>query len=204
MQSMDTPTKLLKQPHGKRLDNAKRMVVIAKLFDELSAGYYSTNELAKRTGLTRKMIDTYRPLVDELIGKQKIDRNVIRHLEVKRVYSVIESLMQDLEEINQTFDKTKVKEAKRIPDFLDRKIKAKTMIYNQIAKHSSRLALITGLNIETQVNVDQHQLVIIRANNKQKPVINESPAIDMPDPITVSDSTPLDNKRQQITAKTKQ
>lgn len=148
---MDT---LTRQPHGQRLSNAKRLVVIGKLIDHLSESYYSTSELSRMTGLTRKMIDTYRPLADEIIGKQKLDRNVIRNLQVKRTYRIIEMLMNDLKTCES--------------------IKDKTLIYNQIAKFSSHLALITGLNIETHVNVDHQQLVIIRADNTKKPVIDLS------------------------------
>lgn len=143
---MDT----LKQPHGYRLTNAKRLVVIAKLVDQLSKGYYSTNQLAKMTGMTTKMVATYRPLADEVIAKQTPDRNVIRNLEIKRTYQIIEMLMQDL--ARTTEDKIRIG------------------YYNQIAKHSQHLALITGLNIETQVTVDQKQLVIIRASDKHKTV----------------------------------
>lgn len=141
-----------KQPSGQRLTNAKRLVVIGKLIDHLSQSYYTTNELANKTGLTRKMIDTYRPLADKLIGENKIDRNVVRNLQVKRTYTIIEMLMKDL---SKTTDD-----------------KLRQGYYNQIAKFSQHLALITGLNIETQVNVDQHQLVIIRANNNKRPIID--------------------------------
>ncbi len=148
-----------KQKPGQRLTNVKRMAVIAKLVDHLTKGYYSTYELAKMTGLTYKMVDTYRPLADELIGKNKLDRNVIRNLQLRRTYTVLEMLMKDL---NKTEDD-----------------KLRQGYYNQIAKFSSHLALITGLNVETHVNVDHQQLVIIRADNAKKPVIetNELPQV---------------------------
>lgn len=161
---------LEKQRNGVNLTNAKRMVVIGKLIDYLSESYYSTNELAKLTGLTRKMIDTYRPLADEVIGKQKLDRNVIRNLQVKRTYKLIEMLMIDLKACIT--------------------IKEKTLIYNQIAKFSQHLALITGLNVETHVNVDHQQLVIIRADNNKRPVVelNETEAEREPEMVTIKDS----------------
>lgn len=141
-----------KQRPGQRLTNAKRLVVVGKLADHLTRGYYTTNQLAKMTGLTRKMVDTYRPIVDELIARQKLDRNVIRNLQVKRTYTVIEMLMEDL------------KGAKSARE--------RVGYYSQIAKFSQHLALITGLNVETHVNVDHQQLVIIRADNKKRPVID--------------------------------
>lgn len=137
---------------GQRLSNAQRLVAISKLAECLTESYYSTNELSKKTGLSRRTVDRYRPLVDDLIANQKIDRNVIRNLQVKRTYTIIEMLMKDL---------NKTKEDKLRQGY-----------YNQIAKFSSHLALITGLNVETHVNVDQSQLVIIRADNSKKPIID--------------------------------
>jgi hypothetical protein len=45
-------------------------------------------------------------------------------------------------------------------------------------KASSHLALITGLNVETHVNVDQQQLVIIRSDSKQSR--NETQDLEKP------------------------
>lgn len=50
-------------------------------------------------------------------------------------------------------------------------IKNTALLYNQIYKFSSHLAQITGLNIETHVNVDPTKLVIIRSNTKKSDVI---------------------------------
>lgn len=172
---MNSTEEVTKQRPGQRLNNAKRLVVISKLADYLTQGYYTTNELATKTGLTRKMIDTYRPMVDEVIGKQKLDRNVIRALQLKRTYQIIEKLIKDLEEIDQAYKPAVGGDDLNAQSHIGSKIKAKTLIYNQIAKFSSHLALITGLNVETHVNVDHQQLVIIRADNSKRPImeINE-------------------------------
>lgn len=180
----------LKPKSGERLTNAKRLVVISKLADYLTQGYYSTNELSKMTGLSRKMIDTYRPAVDDIIGKQKLDRNIIRSLQLKRTYTIIEMLMKDLDVLNRIakndFERAGL-------------IKQKTLIYNQIAKFSSHLALITGLNVETHVNVDQQQLVIIRADNGKKPSINETQDTERKpveaNLVTISESAPENIKQ---------
>ena len=89
-----------------------------------------------------------RPTADELIGKMKLDRNAIRVLQIRRTYQLIEGLMTDLKGADT--------------------IKEKSMLYGNIFKFSSHLALITGLNVETQVNVDQKQLVIIRPAERKK------------------------------------
>lgn len=124
---------------------ASRNVLIAKVLDLVSEGIMSTRELAKRTGVSRPTIDKIRPLVDEIIGRDKIDRNIIRNLQIRRTYELIEMLMNDLKTCES--------------------IKERSIIYGNIFKFSSHLALITGLNIETQVTVDHKQLVIIRPQN---------------------------------------
>lgn len=130
----------------KQLQVAERNVLISKLVDHLCEGYTSTNKLANMLNVSRDTIDRYRPLADELIGKMKLDRNVIRNLQVRRTYKIIEMLMNDLTECEG--------------------IKEKTLVYNQIAKFSQHLALICGLNTEVQVTADASQLVIIRGSAK--------------------------------------
>lgn len=148
MQLMETAQEISKRTRGQQLQNAERLVVIGKLVDELSAGYMTTYALAKKLKLTRQMVDTYRPLADKLIAEHKIDRNIIRNLQVKRTYLLIETLMEDLKGA--------------------REVKERSLIYGSIYKFSSHLAMITGLNIETHVNIDPTKLVIIRAGKKKK------------------------------------
>lgn len=114
----------------------------------------STNALSKKLGVARLTIDSYRPLVDSIIAKTKVDRNIIRNLEVTRCYRIIEMLMVDLDKATTPKDRA--------------------LFYNQISKHSARLAQITGLNIETHVNVDPTKLVIIRSSDKKKQIIEQT------------------------------
>lgn len=153
---MVTTETLPKLKRGEKMNTTQKLVTLGKLIDYLSQGYYSTNELAQLTGLSRRTIDKYREEADRIIGSQKLDRNVIRSLQLKRTYNIIEMLMQDLKRCET--------------------IKEKTLIYSQIAKFSQHLALITGLNIETHVNVDHQQLVIIRADNNKAPKVIDVPA----------------------------
>jgi len=145
---METTLPVKKRKRGQQLLNAERTVLISKMVDALCEGYQSTNGLARLLKIDRRTVDIYRPLADELIGKIKIDRNVIRNLQLKRTYQLVEMLMNDLKSCET--------------------IKEKSLIYNQIIKASQHLALICGLNVETQVNVDASKLVIIRANNSGK------------------------------------
>ena len=144
-----------KPKQGERLTNAQRSVITAKLVDYLSQGYYNTYQLSKMTHLSYKVVQTYRGLADKLITDRVLNRSNIRNLQITRTYNIIEKLMLDL------------KSCKSIKD--------KALIYNQIAKFSQHLALITGLNVETHVNVDHNQLVIVRADNNKKPeFLNET------------------------------
>lgn len=144
---MDESVLSARKGSDRQLTVVERNVLIAKLVDKLSEGYLSTHALSKQLKVTRATIDRYRPLADELIGKFKFDRNIIRNLQLKRTYLIIEQLMQDLSD-----KKLSVKE--------------KSLIYGSIYKFSSHLALITGLNVETHVNIDPTKLVIIRSNKK--------------------------------------
>lgn len=145
---MENTLEIPKLKRGQQLVNAERMIVIAKLVEILSNGYMSSYAISKQLKITIEMVNTYRPLADKLIAENAFDRNVVRNLQVKRVYQLIEYLIQDL------------KTAKSIKD--------KVLIHSAIYKHSSHLALITGLNVETHVNIDPTKLVIIRSNQRRE------------------------------------
>lgn len=147
---METNAVIPRKKQGQQLKNAERIVLISKIVDNLCQGYISTHALAKKLRVSAETINTYRVLADEIIRKQKLDRNVIRNLQVQRTYKLIEMLMDDLSRCQS--------------------IKERALIYNQIYKMSSHLSLITGLNVETTVHVDPTKLVIIRANPNKKEV----------------------------------
>lgn len=178
---LDMNTSIDKLKSGEQMTTVKRTVLIGKMFDSLTNGYMSTYALSKQLNVNRKTIDAYRPLVDKLIAEKRLDRNVIRNLELQRAYKIVEMLMKDL-------DRTK-----------DDKLRIG--YYNQIAKHSSRIALITGLNVETHINVDQQQLVIIRADNSKKPTISLDSQPDLSE-TTINpkdnDIKIIDNKKTKI------
>lgn len=153
----------------KQLQVAERNVLISKMIDLMTQGYMSTNALSKQCRVSKETIDRYRPLCDELIAKTRIDRNAIRALQIKRTYEIIESLMDELKELNKPVNVAKEGEKPRYVKVSS--VKERTAIYGQIFKFSSHLALITGLNVETQVHVDPTKLVIIRSNKREKPQI---------------------------------
>lgn len=145
---MDMNQTLTKKKRGQQLTVIERNVVIAKMIDLLCEGYHSTYQLSKKLRIARGTVESYRPLADKIIADMKLDRNVIRNLQVKRTYEIIEQLMVDLKSSSSTKDRA--------------------LIYASIYKFSSHLALITGLNVETHVTVDPTKLVIIRSNQRKK------------------------------------
>jgi hypothetical protein len=145
---MDGSATLSKKSAGQQLTIAESNVLVAKMIDYLCEGFMSTNALSKKLRVSRGTVDRYRPLADDIIARQKIDRNVIRNLQVRRTYELIELLMTDL---------------KASKDAKDR-----ALYFNQIYKFSSHLALITGLNVETHVIADPTKLVIIRSKSNKK------------------------------------
>jgi hypothetical protein len=112
-------------------------------------------------------VENYKPLANELIGKMKIDRNAIRALQIRRTYEIIEGLMEELRESRRIGGKGNGEDG-------GGGIKDRALLYNQIYKFSSHLALITGLNIETQVQIDPQKLVIIRSKKDKNTVDTQS------------------------------
>lgn len=159
---MDNSTETAPLKRGQQLTVAKRNVLISKMIDHMVEGYTSTNSLAKKLRVDRRTIDRYKPFADEIIGKSKFDRNAIRALQIRRTYTIIESLMDELKELNKSY--TRKDERGKTVTYKASSVKERVAIYGQIFKFSSHLALITGLNVETQVHVDAKKLVIVRSS----------------------------------------
>lgn len=141
---MRTEIGVIGRKRGEQLRNAERTVLITKLVDALCDGYQSNNALSNLLKVDVSTIQTYRPLADELIGKMKLDRNVIRNLQVQRLFRLVEGLMDDL--------KTETDK------------KYKLIIHDKIAKYCSLLASVTGINQEfTPTDEKGTRLVIVRA-----------------------------------------
>lgn len=141
---MSITTGIAKKKRGQQLVNAERIILISKLVDALCQGYRSTNALAKLLGVDNRTVDVYRPLADEIIGKQKLDRNVIRNLEVQKLYALTDTLIKSLE--HET-DKKYI-----------------MLTHDKIAKYTSLLASITGIGQEfTPTDEKGTRLVIVRA-----------------------------------------
>src|SRR5438270_11429052 len=105
MYFMDGSATLSKKSAGQQLTIAESNVLVAKMIDYLCEGFMSTNALSKKLRVSRGTVDRYRPLADDIIARQKIDRNVIRNLQVRRTYELIELLMQDLKQAKEAKDR---------------------------------------------------------------------------------------------------
>ena len=175
---MNGTTDTVRLTTGKQLTVARRNALISKMIDYMVEGYTSTNSLAKKLNCTRRTVDRYKPFADELISKQKFDRNAIRALQIRRTYQIIESLMDELKDLNEVI--TTVDDQGNEHSYKRSSVKERTAIYSQIFKFSSHLALITGLNVETQVHVDAKKLVIVRSATGKNVVNEGANVIDVP------------------------
>lgn len=137
-----------KRKNGERLTRQERDDLIIELVKCLQNGHTSTYELAQLLKISGPTVDRLRPMADKIIINTLPDRNTIRALEIQRTYRMIEKL-------SLAFDGEK----KYRPSH-----KMRMDISARILGFSKHLALITGLNVETKVNVNQKQLVITRAH----------------------------------------
>lgn len=183
LRSMDSTLDLAPNAHGRQLTVAKRNVLISKMIDHMVEGYTSTHSLAKKLRVDRRTIDRYKPFADEIIAKSKFDRNAIRALQIRRTYTIIESLMNELNDLNKTY--LRLDEHGKKVHYKSSSVKERVAIYGQIFKFSSHLALITGLNVETQVHVDAKKLVIVRSSTADA-VANERDDVPHSDVIDVT------------------
>lgn len=139
---MNTTTLPVKRKQGQRLLTDEKMKLVQALIGLLEQGFHSDNSLAQKLAVNTSTVRRYRPYADDIIRTTKIDRNVIRNLQIQRVYKLVDGLMNDLEAAETN--------------------REKHMIHSSIVKYFQHLALVTGLNIETQVHIDPKKLVIIR------------------------------------------
>lgn len=137
-------TGIARRKRGQRLSKAERDDLIIELVKHLAARYDNTHQLAKRFNVDETTIDRLRPVVDKIIANSIPDRNIIRSLEISRTYEMMGKLAD-------MFEKAKPENSK-------------LNITHAMLGWSKHMALITGLNVETKVNVNQKQLVITRAH----------------------------------------
>lgn len=118
--------------------------LIADLVDALLHGYVSDNQLSKDLKVSRTTIVRYKAKALKIISSTEIDQPQIRALHLQGLY-------QDLEELTMMLNEAT-------------SIKEKTSIYNQRNKVKQQIALISGLNVETKINLDHKQLVVIKSH----------------------------------------
>ncbi len=138
---------------GTRLTKIERQQLLLDLIDALQSGYMSKLSLARKLNVSRQTIDSLLPEAEAVFATVTKDRNIIRNLQVQRTYAMIDRLS------------TKLDDPDKPPS-----LKEELAIHDKIIKYGQHLALITGLNVETHINVDHKQLVIIRpAQESKKP-----------------------------------
>lgn len=133
----------IKRRRGVHLLTDEKMQLTFRIVDLLEEGIESELGLAKRLRVNTTTIRRYKPYALAVIQRAKLDRNIIRKKQIARTYRIIEQLTEDL------------KAAQSVRD--------RSLIYSTIAKYSNHLALITGLNYDSQVQqANAQQLVIVR------------------------------------------
>lgn len=140
-------TTIIKRKQGQQLTADEKADLLADLVEHMLKGFYSDNKLAQLCNVDRDTIRRYKGSASKIIASTRIDRNNIRALQIQRVYTRLEALNTELEDKKLT-------------------VKEKMAIHGQITKLEQHLALITGLNVETKVNVNQRKLVIVKAHPK--------------------------------------
>ena len=130
---------------GTRLTKVERQELLLGLIDALQSGYMSKLSLARKLNVSRQTIDSLMPEAEAVFATVTKDRNIIRNLQVQRTYAMIDRLAGKLDN------------EEHLPT-----LKEELAIHDKIIKYGQHLALITGLNVETHINVDSKQLVIIR------------------------------------------
>jgi len=132
------------RPRSQQMTSPERADLIASLVEHMLKGLYSDNKLAELCQVDRRTITRYKPAAIKIIGATKIDRANVRALQIQRVYTRLERLNAEFE--------------------TEMTLKERMAVHGQITKLEQHLALITGLNVETKINVDHKQLVITRAH----------------------------------------
>lgn len=132
-----------KRPVGQRLTKGERDQLLVDMVGLLQTGYATNRQLAATLHVNPKTAEKLRPLADQIIAQDTPDRNIIRNLSVRRATTMIERLVNKLDDLSLS-DELKV--------------------HDKIVKYSQHLALITGLNVETKINIDHKKLVITRAH----------------------------------------
>lgn len=154
-------TSLVKHKSGQQMLAAERLEFVGSLVEIMLQGLYSDNQLSKMLKADRRTVNKYKPAALKLISAAKLDQGNIRALQVQRAYNRIERLTLELDNKNIT-------------------LKDRMAVHNQITKLEQHLALITGLNVETKINIDHKKLVITRAHpDAIKKALNPHQVIDL-------------------------
>lgn len=136
---------LIARTRGHKLTKREREELIIKLVDLLTTGYKTDSELAEQLQISRVTLNTLKPFADELLAVTADTQNVIRNQSIARVNRQIERITKHLEDGKLTF-------------------KEQMFAISTFTRLQSHLAMITGLNVETKINIDHKRLVVIRAH----------------------------------------
>lgn len=150
-----------------QLTVAGNVKVLAKVIDQLEQGYDTPGIIAKNLNIDHDAAKQYKKLAMEYFMGEGINRAAIRALQLSRANRYVQSLLNQI-----TPDTT---------------LTQRLQIHDRVIKWYQHIASITGLNIETTVNVDATKpLVIIRSSapkeikeDKSQVIIHQGDVIEV-------------------------
>ena len=139
---METSVEQAKRKQGQQLLTTEKMALTMKLVELLEEGYFNDSSLAQRLGVNPTTVRRYRPHADRIIKSAILDRNVIRNLQIKRLFRLVDGLTNDLEKAETVHEKHK--------------------IHSSIIRYCQHLSQISGISVEVHLHNAPDKLVIIR------------------------------------------
>lgn len=154
----------IKRAPSQRFTTEEKLELSANLAELLTLGYASTNALARQLNVDNKTVERYLPLARKVLQQLVPSREDYRAEHIARLRNVCQMILDDLARLGE-----------------DGKAYERAALYRVLGQFMGQLALVTGLNVETQVNVDQKQLVIIRNPADQRIETRQNGEIVMKD-----------------------
>lgn len=175
---MPSPKVTTLKAQSQQYDAETRLDKIIEIREILERGYATTAEIARQFNISNPTAAEWRKRALQLIGKDNngFTREGIRNLQIGRIMAKIERLEHML---NQ----------KLAPD-----LELKT--HDRIKAYYDSLARITGLNVETTLNVHQQlkPLTIVRATDTN----DSAKSHNVIDSVVTPDNTPTHNRLNHL------
>lgn len=122
--------------------------MVERMADLLTMGVPSQRQMAIELNTTHTTIKKYLPLARQLLNAMVPNRDDYRAEHIARLRYLCRKAMDDLDKCEKPYERAH--------------------LYRVVGQFMGQLALVTGLNVETTVNVEAQPLVIIRNPEAQQ------------------------------------